>query len=293
MGYHLRAEAAAGPRAEGRATRGACTPRTGVGSGYRYYSPEVGRWINRDPIEEEGGIHIYSFLQNQPIFLVDSHGLMALSSGLLDDVIPRHAPRSDPIPVFPRLHRFILGHVFNPFHDDADIVKFRGAPELLREMNEIDGFRAEIDGTMRIQLAMRALSGHFNVSRQVVGVPFGPSWWLVNNLHTRVSYDCERLMVGIVGVSVPLCHRCRMSYVFYDDVRFNPSRGPDYGMDAWFPAVLQFTGMIDYRDSEHPLGQRQRLVGLSFSGGLPNLWRLPLSRVQWESESVSEIRHYR
>ncbi len=50
MGYHLRAEAAAGPREEGRATRGARTPRAGVGSGYRYYSPGLGRWINRDPI---------------------------------------------------------------------------------------------------------------------------------------------------------------------------------------------------------------------------------------------------
>ena len=64
MGYHLRAEAAAGPREEGRATRGARTPRAGVGSGYRYYSPELGRWVNRDPIGEEGGDHLYAFSRN-------------------------------------------------------------------------------------------------------------------------------------------------------------------------------------------------------------------------------------
>jgi RHS repeat-associated protein len=35
--------------------------------GYRYYSPELGRWINRDPSGEEGGINLYSFIRNDPI----------------------------------------------------------------------------------------------------------------------------------------------------------------------------------------------------------------------------------
>ena len=28
--------------------------------GYRYYSPSLGRWISRDPIEEEGGVNLYN-----------------------------------------------------------------------------------------------------------------------------------------------------------------------------------------------------------------------------------------
>src|SRR5690606_7189832 len=32
--------------------------------GYRYYSPRLGRWVNRDPIGEEGGINLYGFLSN-------------------------------------------------------------------------------------------------------------------------------------------------------------------------------------------------------------------------------------
>jgi len=31
-------------------------------SGYRFYNPELGRWINRDPIEEEGGLNLYGFV---------------------------------------------------------------------------------------------------------------------------------------------------------------------------------------------------------------------------------------
>jgi len=48
---------------------------SGVVSGYRYYSPELGRWINRDPIEEWGGLNLYSFVFNRPSFDWDLLGL--------------------------------------------------------------------------------------------------------------------------------------------------------------------------------------------------------------------------
>ena len=31
---------------------------------YRFYSPELHRWLNRDPIEEEGGLNLYAFCGN-------------------------------------------------------------------------------------------------------------------------------------------------------------------------------------------------------------------------------------
>jgi len=74
MDSHLRAEAAARPRAEGGATRGACTPRAGVGSGYRYYSPGLGRWVSRDPIGEFGGPHLYRALNNSCVDALDLLG---------------------------------------------------------------------------------------------------------------------------------------------------------------------------------------------------------------------------
>ncbi|MDD4737602.1 MAG: RHS repeat-associated core domain-containing protein [Kiritimatiellae bacterium] len=43
--------------------------------GYRYYNPELGRWINRDPIEEIGGMNLYAMLFNNAIGSVDLHGL--------------------------------------------------------------------------------------------------------------------------------------------------------------------------------------------------------------------------
>jgi RHS repeat-associated protein len=43
--------------------------------GYRYYSPELGRWLNRDPIEEKGGISVYEFVRNNPSDILDFLGL--------------------------------------------------------------------------------------------------------------------------------------------------------------------------------------------------------------------------
>ena len=45
-----------------------------VNSGRRFYSPELGRWLNRDPIEEEGGAHLYAHVVNAPTLRVDPLG---------------------------------------------------------------------------------------------------------------------------------------------------------------------------------------------------------------------------
>jgi RHS repeat-associated protein len=43
--------------------------------GYRYYSPALGRWLSRDPIEEKGGLNLYGFVNNDPVNYVDIDGL--------------------------------------------------------------------------------------------------------------------------------------------------------------------------------------------------------------------------
>ena len=43
--------------------------------GYRFYSPSLGRWLNRDPAEEFGGIPLYAITANNSINIVDPYGL--------------------------------------------------------------------------------------------------------------------------------------------------------------------------------------------------------------------------
>ena len=39
-----------------------------------YYDPAAQRWINRDPLEEQGGINLYQFVGNSPLVGVDPTG---------------------------------------------------------------------------------------------------------------------------------------------------------------------------------------------------------------------------
>jgi RHS repeat-associated protein len=42
--------------------------------GYRYYAPEMGRWLSRDPIAERGGINLYGMLGNDAVNQWDYSG---------------------------------------------------------------------------------------------------------------------------------------------------------------------------------------------------------------------------
>ena len=41
---------------------------------YRYYDPLTGRWPSRDPIEEEGGVNLYGFVENDALNNIDGLG---------------------------------------------------------------------------------------------------------------------------------------------------------------------------------------------------------------------------
>jgi len=43
-----------------------------------YYDPGVQRWINRDPIAEDGGINLFNFVYNQPTSYADTDGKLPI-----------------------------------------------------------------------------------------------------------------------------------------------------------------------------------------------------------------------
>jgi len=47
--------------------------------GLRFYNAETGRWINRDPIGERGGLNLYSFVLNDHVNQIDPFGFCALT----------------------------------------------------------------------------------------------------------------------------------------------------------------------------------------------------------------------
>ena len=65
--------------------------------GFRYYQPNTGRWLSRDPIQERGGPNIYGFVGNDPIFQVDVAGLAGV--GAAPTTLP--ATPNVPLPIGP------------------------------------------------------------------------------------------------------------------------------------------------------------------------------------------------
>src|SRR5436190_14487701 len=43
--------------------------------GYRFYDPNLQRWLNPDPIGESGGVNLYSYVKNDPCDSSDAYGL--------------------------------------------------------------------------------------------------------------------------------------------------------------------------------------------------------------------------
>ncbi|MFH1009994.1 MAG: RHS repeat-associated core domain-containing protein [bacterium] len=104
--------------------------------GYRYYCPEIGRWLSRDPIEEEGGENLYSAIHNNPVNSGDILGLITysyISRGSYGATTPNFAPpqcaKQDPC-------EWILnGGTANPHIDvyDTATYKVRGSDGRLYE----------------------------------------------------------------------------------------------------------------------------------------------------------------
>jgi RHS repeat-associated protein len=45
---------------------------------HRAYSSSLGRWISRDPLNEDGGLNLYAYVSNDPIDLYDPEGLIPI-----------------------------------------------------------------------------------------------------------------------------------------------------------------------------------------------------------------------
>jgi RHS repeat-associated protein len=60
--------------------------------GMRYYQPKHGRFINRDPIEEAGGLNLYSFVGNSPSNRWDVLGLSGPAPSVCTDQVCEGAP---------------------------------------------------------------------------------------------------------------------------------------------------------------------------------------------------------
>ena len=66
--------------------------------GYRYYNPSTGRWLSRDPMEEEGGVNLYGFVSNDGVNTYDLLGFQTTNPSPQPNPSPRPNPSPQPNP---------------------------------------------------------------------------------------------------------------------------------------------------------------------------------------------------
>ena len=124
-------------------------------SGYRYYLPEIGRWLNRDPLGEDGGLNLYVFMGNNSISSIDLFGLVSALPALQDIQIRR----IDVSLIDMLLHALKidegdgLGHWWFQFNDESygwwpkgavNVIKALSLQSVEGELNGMSIFWAEV-----------------------------------------------------------------------------------------------------------------------------------------------------
>ena len=77
---------------------------------FRHYSPSLGRFLSRDPIEEQGGLNLYAFVGNRSLKRVDLLGTRVNSNSCVDiSFTVSYSFRSKQVQVFPFLFMSVSG----------------------------------------------------------------------------------------------------------------------------------------------------------------------------------------
>ena len=122
MGYFLTTEPKDAVPGNSLATPKTHTPLSQVQErGLRSYSPGLGRWMSRDPIEEDGGPNLSCFVVNDPVCRQDADGLISIESIIQGNIgadasIPILGPYGIPIGASGarfQIHVYFSGNFFS------------------------------------------------------------------------------------------------------------------------------------------------------------------------------------
>ena len=97
--------------------------------GFRYYDPETGRWLSRDPLGEFSALNIYAFISNDPLNDFDLIGLTSYKGGSGANYRPDpfgHGSNADGSPRDPHIDRIEKGGQKSRYNPDGSPRKGAG-----------------------------------------------------------------------------------------------------------------------------------------------------------------------
>ena len=143
--------------------------------GYRHYDPATGRWLNRDPLGEEGGLNLYAFVSNNPVTIYDILGLQGprqeYNGPSLGEVANSFANAVENATT-------ITGGVSGGLHFNAQVGPVRG--EVGGEVGWQTG--SNLSGTQSGSMVEGSIGGELSFGNHTVGANYGGhSGWLNEN----------------------------------------------------------------------------------------------------------------
>jgi RHS repeat-associated protein len=101
--------------------------------GYRYYSPQIGRWLSKDPIEELGGVNLYVFVRNRAVNANDFVGLSDEEKTL--KIAFKGANPSD-LPLIPDFPNWVDGYEYFSLYEGVEIFNSLQGDDAIKRVRE-------------------------------------------------------------------------------------------------------------------------------------------------------------
>ena len=166
---------------------------------YRHLNPHDGRWISRDPIEEQGGWNLFAYVKNQPIFLKDYVGLISWGAKKI-------AP--DPHPDLPKYKYSI------DFWRIGNITL--GYPEVYAAL-----IGTRVDSSLAYEMFIKYLSktgGEYKIDPQyIIDLESGESDGLQDNIN----------LLARLAISYAIEHKCFEKKLYLDSWQLLQTRSSD------------------------------------------------------------------
>lgn len=211
--------------------------------GYRYYNPEMGRWVNRDPIGEQGGINLYGMVGNDAVNQWDYLGEYSFKNDTpAGHYLPYLYPwLMDPPTKFP-------DSVWEAVLKSAEVVQYMKSLENMSEFNAMPWASTTIHGLgLDVHLHTQNSQNMNFFQRNHAGVIAGGIDVKIYQNHP-IQISCA----GKCGCTASSTLYFEISD-FYDFGNYSGDENGNWGNTAlkWISGALSLGGATGYRITDH------------------------------------------
>ena len=211
---------------------------------YRKYDPSLGRWINRDPVEEQGGVNLYTMCKNNIVALYDERGLFLTDSILIyaKNKIILAAMRkwfkdNEGFEIF---SRWALG--------DGDWLDAPFGDYLMKSVSLQVELRDKITEILN-NSSHRRFSVNYTFHAELPDNGYKPGYELLHGTNARVG---DFKIIGEITKKSQQCYFCSLTYQWNDVIDHNPKYFEDIiynlaGRAAFSFAPRDYTIKISFR----------------------------------------------